>query len=302
MNTNESAAFMMLAELPRVGERALERIERIARERHLQLHQILELPPSELHAEYRLPERAIARLTRERRQHEEHCREIRRRLETAGVHLCRPRDPDYPARWRDRLCWPPPALYWYGHSGALHAPTVAVLSSRLITERTVTATVQIVQHAGRAGFALVSGGMKSTHRIAAVAIRAAAAARAVVLDRGFFAAFGSSPEVDPFGFGPGRSPLDVNRTLVLSPFRPFDHAAPRNGRRRDELVAALADIIVAVSARPGGVIERICLQALDGRRCVLSWQGENAGLVAAGATPIDDADLRAGLARFLQRS
>ena len=88
---------------------------------------------------------------------------------------------------------------------------------------------------------------------------------------------------------------------MLSPFRLMDHARPRNGQRRDELIAALADVIVAVHARPGGQIERVCLEALDRGQCVLSWYGENSGLVAAGATAVAEADLAAGLSRFLSR-
>jgi predicted Rossmann fold nucleotide-binding protein DprA/Smf involved in DNA uptake len=94
--------------------------------------------------------------------------------------------------------------------------------------------------------------------------------------------------------------LNAEQTLVLSPFRLLDHASPRNGQRRDELIAALADVVVAVHARPGGEIERVCLEALDRGQCVLSWYGENAGLVAAGATVITEADL-GELARFATR-
>jgi hypothetical protein len=113
----------------------------------------------------------------------------------------------------------------------------------------------------------------------------------IVLDRGIFATFGARLDRDPFGFGPGRSLLDADRTCVVSPFRLMDHASPRNGQRRDELIVALADVIVAVHARAGGQIERVCLEALDRGQSVLSWYGENAGLVAAGATAITEADL-----------
>ena len=68
------------------------------------------------------------------------------------------------------------------------------------------------------------------------------------------------------------------------------------------MVAALADVIVAVHARPGGVIERVCLEALDRGQVVLSWYGENAGLVAAGATPIEEADLAGELLRYTERA
>ena len=91
------------------------------------------------------------------------------------------------------------------------------------------------------------------------------------------------------------------RTLVASSFRLMDHAAAHNGKRRDELIAALADVIIAVHARPGGVIEHVCLQALDRGQVVLSWYGENAGLIAAGATPIEEADLAGELTRYVSR-
>jgi hypothetical protein len=177
-----------------------------------------------------------------------------------------------------------------GANEGLSAPSVAVLNSRGLNERVVTATIRVVQAAAAQGLVVVSGGMKATHRVAAVLGRAAPS-RVVVLDRGLLAVFGRRLESDPFGLGPGRAALDATRTLVLSPFRLRDAAVARNGPRRDELIAALADVIVAVSARPGGEIERICLGALDRGQCVLSWLGENAGLVAAGAIAIDDGHL-----------
>ena len=44
----------------------------------------------------------------------------------------------------------------------------------------------------------------------------------------------------------------------------------------------------------------MCLEALDRGQSVLSWYGENAGLVAAGATAIEEADLQ-GLGRYVPR-
>lgn len=295
-------ALVLLTELPQVGERLTVRVGERARAQRLTLAEVLRLPPELLRHEYGLPARAVERLFMGRRPHEAHCRAIVERLHAAGGRVSHPGAKTYPRRWRERLGVAPPLVYLYGNDAALKGPTLAVLNSRIINERTVTATVQVVQNACRGGFSLVGGGMKSTHRIAAVAMRATDAPRAIVLDRGLFAAFGTRLGLDPFGFGPGRCPLDPARTLVLSPFRPLDHAAPRNGQRRDELVAALADVVVAVNAQPGGIIERVCLQALDRGQCVLSWQGENEGLVAAGATPIDESHLRDGLRSFLERS
>jgi hypothetical protein len=192
-------------------------------------------------------------------------------------------------------------VYQHGNAAVLAAPTLAVLSSRDVTERSVLATVQVTRAAARDGFTLVSGGMKTTHRIAAVSGRATGTRRTIVLDRGILSTFGKHFGRDPFGFSPGKARFDVAGTLVLSPFRPDDHASPRNGRRRDELIAGLADLVVVAHARAGGEIERICLQALDRGQPVLSWQAENASLVAAGAGTLDESDLQSDLHRFVRQ-
>jgi hypothetical protein len=47
-------------------------------------------------------------------------------------------------------------------------------------------------------------------------------------------------------------------------------------------------------------VERICLRALDRGQCVLSWEGENQTLLAAGAAPIDARTLEGGLRAFIR--
>jgi predicted Rossmann fold nucleotide-binding protein DprA/Smf involved in DNA uptake len=294
--------LLLLSELPQVGERTLARLRERAEKDGGGLARLVGESPEVLAAEYGLAPAAIRRLWDNRAQHETHCRMLGEWLREARVRLTHPADASYPSRLRSRSSEPPPLLYLHGNPTVLAGSTLAVLASREPSEQSVVAAVQIAQHAAREGFTLVTGGMKATHRIAAAAVRAAGARRAIVLDRGVLVAFGGSFERDPFGLGSGRARFDARRTLVLSPFRPCDHASPRGGRRRDELIAALGDLVVATSARPGGEVERICLRALDAGQCVLSWQGENAALAAAGAPAIDEGDLRAGLRRFLPRS
>jgi predicted Rossmann fold nucleotide-binding protein DprA/Smf involved in DNA uptake len=299
MNRETALAMLALAELPRIGERRLQRVCERAHGGGRSLAEVLALPPDVLGRLYGLPAPALVRLAQARLWHTSHCRGILARLEACGGRLCTPEDAEYPGRWRTHADPPPPLVYAYGDPALATLPTVALLSSRALTEQVVTATMRVVRRAAADGCAVAVGGMKATHRIAAMAVRASAARRIVVLDRGLFAAFRSGLEFDPFGAAPGRSRFDPRATLVLSTFRPHDHAVPRNGRRRDELIAALGDVIVAVSARPGGEIERICLRALDRGFSVLSWQGQNEALVAAGAQPIDESELARGLRRFL---
>ncbi len=300
MNFETALALITLAELPRVGERRLAHVQRIAHGQGLPLTGVLGLDAAALAHDYRLPTPALRRLQRERLWHMAYCRALVARLAACGAQVCQPGDPEFPQRWHDRASPLPPLAYVYGATELLDRPAVALLASRGINEHMVTATVQIAQAVARAECTLVVGGMKTTHRIAAVTVRAAGAGRVIVLDRGLFAAFGGRPEFDPFGFGPGRSRFDPRGTLVVSVFRPDNHATPRNGRRRDELIAALGDVVVALNARAGGEVERICLRCLDRGQCVLSWQANSPALVAAGAVAIDERDLASVLHRFLR--
>lgn len=295
----EAALYaVMLSELPHVGERLANRILACNRERGHGLATFFRLPPAVVRDVYRLPAETVAHLDAGAEAHRARCAWLLGRLAAAGGDAWSVSDTTYPPRLARRLVPPPPVLYAVGAAALVEQPTLAVLSSRMLSEHTVPATTAIAQAAVAHGFTLIGGGMKASYRVASVAARAAGAPRVIVLDRGVFATFGARADRDPSGFGPGRAALDVTRTLVVSPFRLGDHASPRSGQRRDELVAALADVVVAVHAQPGGQIERVCLGALDRGQVVLSWYGENAGLVAAGATAITEADL-SELGRFV---
>jgi len=291
MDKESALHLVMLMELPRVGDRVAARILERNRARRHSLEAFFLLPPAVLRDEYGLHEDTIQRITFDGAEHEARCQWLLGQLAQAGGQVWFGDDDPYPIALRERLDPSPTILYALGSGDVLAGLKLAVLSSRSVTESSVAATLAVVQAAAAQGFALVGGGMKATYRIAAVAGRAADAARIIVLDRGVFASLGANLGQDPFGFGPGRSALRFECTLVLSPFRPMNHAAPHNGRRRDEVIAALADIIIAVQARPGGEIERVCLEALDRGQCVLSWYGENPGLVAAGASVLEASGL-----------
>ncbi|MBI4518779.1 MAG: DNA-processing protein DprA [Deltaproteobacteria bacterium] len=297
MDDEITLAAVMLSQLPHVGEKAATRVLQLNAARGLGLAEFFRLPAATLVDDYKLPAPAVEHICREAERRQREAQELVGRMVAGGVAAWLPADALYPTRWRERLEPHPPVVFALGAAAALEAPVLAVLNSRTVHERAVSATIRVTQAAAAQDLVVASGGMKASHRIAAVLARSAPA-RVIILDRGLFAAFGRHLDRDPFGLGPGRGVLDATRTLVLSPFRLCDHAVARNGARRDELIAALADVIVAVHTRPGGEIERICFAALDRGQCVLSWLGENAGLLAAGAISIDDDDL-ADLRRFL---
>ena len=301
MDKELALSAIMLSELPHLGEQGMRRIVERSTERGHGVRTFLRLPEAVLRETFALHPLAVRRLVAERELHEQRCAWLLDRLAAVGgtVHLLG--TPTWPERLRRDVAVAPPVLYRIGPGELLERPTLAVLNSRSISDHSVSATRAVVEAAAAQGFTVVTGGMKTGYRIAAVASRVIAAPRTIVLDRGALAVFGARADRDPFGFGPGRAVLDAARTLVVSPFRLLDHATPRNGRRRDELIALLADVVVAVHARPGGQIEHVCLAALDRGQSVLSWYGENAGLVAAGAAVATEDDLTAGLTRYVSR-
>ncbi len=298
MDKEDALLALMLSELPQVGPSAAARIVAKSRDRGHGLGAFFRLPAAILRDDFELHDETVDRITATGAAHLQRCQWLQAQLEGAGGWVWGIADAEYPRRLRERVVPPPVVVFACGAAAALDRPTLAVLHSRTLTEHTVQATTAIAQQAAGQGFAVVSGGMKATYRIASVAARAAQATRVIVLDRGLFATLGAQFDRDAFGLVNGNNRLDLEHSLILSPFRLMDHAAAHNGLRRDEVVAGLADVVVAVHARPGGQIERVCLAALDRGQSVLSWYGENAGLVAAGAAAVQDADLR-NLARFL---
>ena len=82
-----------------------------------------------------------------------------------------------------------------------------------------------------------------------------------------------------------RKALIQNRLLFLSSFAEEQRrATTRRAVLRNELVAALADVVLIAHAIPGGKIERLCERALSWGKPVLALEnGEHRRLLALGA-------------------
>lgn len=300
MERSTALHVVQLAELPRVGPKGMGRILSLNRALGRSLPQFFHLPAAVYEDQYHLAPAAVECLTRHRNAYEEHCAALAERLRGHGGLALLSGEADYPRAWVQYLSQPPPVVFALGDTALLQSPTAAVLNSRSPSVEAIIATRAIVERAARDGFCVASGAMKLGHRIAAASARAAQAARIIVLDRGLFAAVGDESERDIFGLASGRLRLDRSRTLVLSPFRLNNHAAPMNGARRDSLIAALADVVICVEARPGGHMEDLGLDMLARGKPVASWRGANRTLTAAGARSLEQHDLAAGLPLLLE--
>lgn len=300
MDRQRALHIVQLSELPSVGPKGLARVLSVNRSLGRSLEQFFHLPAAVYRDEYRLPPVAIESLTQYRGAYEEHCDHLAARLLAHGGVAMLYGTNEYPRAWVESLAEPPPLVFALGDTALLQQPTAAVLNSRSPSVDAMIATRAVVARAAQDGFCVASGAMKLGHRIAAASARAAQAARVIVLDRGLFSALGDETERDIFGLASGKLRLDRTRTLVLSPFRLNNHAAPMNGRRRDVLIAALADVVLCIEARPGGHMEALGLDMVARGKAVVSWRGSNAALVTAGARVLDDRDLAAGLPILLE--
>ena len=85
-----------------------------------------------------------------------------------------------------------------------------------------------------------------------------------------------------------KAALAQGRLLLLSPFaEKHRRATTSRAQARNEIVAALADVLLIAHAVSGGKTERFCRAVLAWGKPLLALEGdENAGLFALGATPV----------------
>lgn len=94
-----------------------------------------------------------------------------------------------------------------------------------------------------------------------------------------------------------RAALDQGRLLLLSPFAEKQRRPTTNrAKERNQLVAALADVIFVTYADPAGKTERFCRDILTWGKPLLTLDNsENAGLFAIGAKPLQPDQLSRSL-------
>ena len=142
----------------------------------------------------------------------------------------------------------------------------------------------------RRGCVPVTGHDRTAYKRLALAAQRQNRPTIYALDRGLREALGPDMDRPPFSAARIRETLfDVERDLALSPFRLDDHALGANNRRRDRLLYALADLIVALDVRAGGGMASECLRAHQQGRLVWVAEGGRDGneeLRQAGCLPM----------------
>jgi hypothetical protein len=147
----------------------------------------------------------------------------------------------------------------------------------------------IAEELVRRGCVPVTGHDRTAYKRLALAAQRQNRPTIYVMDRGLREALGPDMDRPPFSAARIRETVfDTERDLALSPFRLNDHALGANNRRRDRLIYALADLIVALDVRAGGGMASECLRAHKQGRLVWVAEGGRDGneeLRQAGCLP-----------------
>ena len=290
MDYETTLALVTLAELPRVGERRrLSRVQAVAPRSPRPASHIDPARLSTLARDYGLPAAALLRLQREGYQRIRPTAQSAAALTPFGL-------------WRavvsqaGRLIVPPSAgsnaavhprrslgLYG-GRAVASTLPAWRFWPSRGVGERDAVSATS-AHRATRGARGLRTGCRRHEidppHRVRSPVGPPAHTAHpwcSIAAFRGTFG--GQPPEFDPFGFGPGRSPLRsaLERWRCHRCSAPHNHADARSGRRAvTRLIAALG----RSGRRPEAPSRRrdrrasACAPSTAARPCAVVWQGDS---------------------------
>jgi DNA processing protein len=246
-------AWLALVLARGVGSRTLARIARAAAEAG---HAIPALPGAEsawLRATFGLSP-SVAAAVQAASAEAAPVRALEGALAERGIGLVALHDAEYPARLREALgAAAPPLLYLEGDASLLRAPSVAIAASRRPAPEAREAARSWVRRLREGGRVVVRG--ESTPLDRAVAAETPGADIAV-LSTGILAKAGRGAPAPARGL----------RLGFVHPHWGFKGSVERE---RNAVQAALADLLVVLEARPGGVVEQTARRALAWGRPVL---------------------------------
>jgi len=283
--------LLLLHSIPHVGEKSLAVLLRHLAQRRPAPHAFLDLPPDDLIRDYELPARAAEHLHDHRGALLAKSAELLRAMRLHPLQLLSTESAGYPARLEQFDSSPPPLLYALGNSHLIDPPLPTRFTFTIAVSNGATPTVlnrqdEIATGLVEAGGAPVTGHDRTAYKRLALAAQRRNRSVLYVFDRGLREALGPEFDRPPFSAARIRDAVfEVERDLALSPFRLDDHGLGANNRRRDELVFALSDLVIALDVRAGGMMMQECLRAHNQGRPVYVASGGRDGndsLRAAG--------------------
>lgn len=255
-------------------------------------------PPDVLRGKYRLHQEAANCLACEKPKLMQTGAELLDAVTAMKIRVMTSVDPDYPLSLLDMAGNPPTILYAYGNLGLLRERKYAVVGSSSVSPDGLEVIREFAGILSEEGLVAVTSHNTEPYQVAGVAAKSRNAPIVLVLDRGILSAFPRGLRWEPI---PQARIWDVRfdpeRDLAISAFRLYDAWIGANARERDKTVFSLADVLIAVDVRGGGVMEKECARAHEAGREVyvhapdstMLSDGSNA-LIQLGCTPIKGSD------------
>lgn len=272
MDPRELQAVLAWSSLPFVGERTLLALMDHAREGRQGLAELWTTPVEDLRRLVALHPKSAAALESGAEERWKKAGEQAREISARGIDPLVPSDPAYPAaltatgkerRW--------PLLFAYGALGLLDEPRVAIANSRGASHASIAITDGVADALARRDVALVTSTNREAYQAAATAAKRHAAPTVLVLDRSLSGAVEAGLDREPVATARvWDTAFDPDLQLLLSPYAWGEPWSPRSGPRRDALIFALADVVVAVDVRPGGVMAEECRKARERGKTVIA--------------------------------
>lgn len=295
--------ILFLHGIPHLGEKSLAHLLRLHSQRKIVPEVFCSQSASELQRQYDISSAASNHVANGSAMDTERASVTAKILRRRSIQVLTSQSATFPARLEAFDDAPPPVLYTMGNFAALNPAgsdpsphfTFTCATSNRATAEMLASQDEIANALIDAGGVPVTGHDRTPYQRLALSAQRKNRPVCYVFDRGLREALG--PEFDRPPFAAARI-RDANfmcdRDLALSPFRLDDHSIGTNNRRRDRLVFALADVVVAVDVGAGGGMEEECFRAHRFGRTVIVAPNGRAGkerLTAAGCPRLPtDAD------------
>lgn len=271
---------LLLHSVPHLGEKGLTRLLRLSATQRLDPRDLLTLSAGDWKRRYDLRPQAAEYLQANRAELLSQSRELARLLRPFPLAVLTVEMAAYPARlerWDDA---PPPVLYALGQAALLEPSrfTFTVAASNAAPPASLSRLEEVAGALVGAGGIPVTGHDRPPYQRLALCAQRKNCPAMYVFDRGLREALGPQFDRPPFKAARIRDAVfDAGRDLALSPFRLDDHGTGANNRRRDRLVFALADVVVAADVSPGGSMDSECRRALEQGKPVYVCDGGREG-------------------------
>lgn len=285
---------LALTRVKGLGDDGLARLLAQLRREGREPREVLQASCSQLCEHFSLRSEAAQIISRDAQRLSVEAEQLYQKAKSLGVSVLLPGTSEYPERLESFYDSAPPVLYLFGNLELLNSPCFAIVNSTSPTSQSLAYTFGLASRLAEAGRTLLTSPESPSYNLVGLGGKLAGA-RLVTLHRGLFDFLDGPTAREPLPLARhARGEPDWQRTLLASRFRLDGRWQKANGARRDSLLVALADTVVAVEVKTGGVMEALCRQAqASGRRLfVCQFSGPpsdaaaNEALLAGGAMPL----------------